>query len=369
MKVVYNTDQIFRHGGIEKVICTKVNYLVNLDGYNVFIVTTEQDNKPSRYFLDNKIRHIDLSVNYDRSLSYFNLKNIKKSFVHLIRQRRLYRKLKPDVVISPNFNYDYFWLPFILPAQTKLYREIHNSRFQEPSLRKAGGFWNWCHWKLSDWIEGKYHRVIVLNEDEKKYRPHDNVIVLPNPVEPFYGRPTLDNKKVISAGRISQVKGFELLVNSWLLVHEHYPDWELHIYGDDYNGYSSKIRELIVSSNLQHVVQIFPSVPSLSDKMCDYSIYALSSFTECFPTVLLEALAVGLPVVSCDCPNGPRHIITDNEDGFLVLEREEVKFSRAIIELIKSDSLRKQMGVKAKSNVKRFYTDNVMSQWIQTFNN
>lgn len=369
MKIVYNTDQIYQHGGIEKVMATKVNYLVHQPDYEVFVVTTEQKNHAPCYPLDTRVTLFDLQVNYDRTQSYFSFTNAKKALVHIIRQRRLYKQMQPDVIISPNYNFDHFWLPFIKPKKTKLFKEIHSSRFQEPLLRKQKGFLNWFHWKLQDWIEGKYDKVIVLNKDEALYRPHNNVVVLPNPVEPFAGSAKLDTKKVMAAGRIAPVKGFDQLIQAWALVHKQYPDWELHIYGDDYNGTTLALNDLIKTIGLQDVVQFKSSVPNLMLTMQDYSIFALSSQTECFPTVLLESLAVGLPVVSYDCPNGPRNIITNNEDGFLVTERNLSQFVGALLVLMQNNELRKQMGENARENSSRFHITTIMQQWHQLLNN
>jgi glycosyltransferase involved in cell wall biosynthesis len=365
MKIVYNTDQIYKHGGIEKVMATKVNYFVNEPNYEVFIITTEQKNHSPCYPLDKRVKLVDLKVNYDRIQSYFSFKNIKKAFVHFIRQRRIYNIMQPDVIISPNYNFDHFWLPFIKPKKTKLWKEIHSSRFQEPLQRKQNGFFNWFHWKIQDWIETKYDKVIVLNIDEVNYRPHNNVVVLSNPVEPFAGSANLDNKKVMAAGRIAPVKGFDQLIQAWALVHKQYPDWELHIYGDTYGDTKEKLQNQINSMFLQDVIYIMPSVENLTQTMLNYSIFALTSETECFPMVLLEALSVGLPIVSYDCPNGPRNIIIEKKDGILVKKRSPETFSKAIITLIQNENLRKKMGTLAKENSKRFHTQKIMNEWKQ----
>lgn len=369
MKIVYNTDQIYQHGGIEKVMATKVNYLVAQSDIEVFVVTTEQKNHAPCYPLDTRVVLVDLHVNYDRTQSYFSFTNAKKALVHIIRQRRLYKKIQPDVIISPNYNFDHFWLPFIKPKKSKLFKEIHSSRFQEPLLRKQKGFLNWLHWKLQDWIEGKYDKVIVLNKDEALYRPHNNVVVLPNPVESFAGTAKLDSKKVMAAGRIAPVKGFDQLIQAWALVHQQCPDWELHIYGDDYNGTLLDLNALIATLGLQDVVQIKSSVPNLMLTMQDYSIFALSSQTECFPTVLLESLVVGLPIVSFDCPNGPRNILKANQDGFLVSEHNISQFAGALLVLIQNKELRIQMGVNARENSDRFHVTTIMQEWLQLINN
>jgi glycosyltransferase involved in cell wall biosynthesis len=365
MRIVYNTDQIYKHGGIEKVMATKVNYLVNQPHFEVFIITTEQQHKRPCYLLDSKVQLMDLGIDYNRNQSYLSLGNFCRAIKHFYKQKKLYKQLQPDVLISPNYNFDHFWLPFILPKKTKLVKELHSSRYQEPNQRTKKGFFNIWYWKLQDWIESNYHQVVVLNKDEAMYRPGTNVVVLPNPVEPNENTAHLTSKKVIAAGRIAPVKGYDHLIKAWKVVNELHPEWELSIYGDVYGATGEELQQLIDKLDLNKVVQLLPSVNDLPKTMINYSIFALSSETECFPTVLLEALSIGLPVVSYDCPNGPRNIITHNEDGLLVPERNSELLAKSIIKLIENNTLRMQMGAKAKENCKRFYPHVIMNQWVE----
>ena len=89
MKIVFSTDQIYLHGGIEKVLSEKVNYLSNLSGYDIYILTTEQKGNLPCYSVNSNVKCIDLGVNYNRELSYFHPKNIIKAFYHLKKQRTI----------------------------------------------------------------------------------------------------------------------------------------------------------------------------------------------------------------------------------------------------------------------------------------
>ena len=130
MKILFNTDQIYLHGGIEKVMATKANYFASLPGVEVFVVTAEQEDHSPIYPLDSRIRLIDLGINYNRSQSYFSKGNLRKAVRHYRKQKELFRSLKPDVVISPNFNFDHYWLPFI-KGKALVIKERHSSRYAE----------------------------------------------------------------------------------------------------------------------------------------------------------------------------------------------------------------------------------------------
>lgn len=353
-KIVFNTDQIYLHGGIEKVMAVKANYFANLPGIQVYIVTTEQQGKEPCYLLDEKIKLIDLGINYCRDKSYFSKENILKAFKHYKSQKRLFKELNPDVIISPNYNFDFYWLPFIQRNSKKI-KEIHSSRYRWSASLKN---------KINSWFESKYDTIVVLNPDEQKYFNLKNVVVIPNPVEIPEVQANLDKKQVIAAGRISPVKAFDHLITAWKQVYAKHPDWELHIYGQNYLNTEQQLQKLVQDFGLESVVHFKGSVANMTQTMLDYSIYAMSSVTECFPMVLLEALSVGLPIVSYDCPNGPRNIITDKADGFLAQHQNPFDLADKIMMLIEDKELLLQMGEYAKKNSVRFSTKNIMQIWL-----
>lgn len=362
MVILFSTDQVYRHGGIEKVMAIKANYFAKLPDVKVIIMTTEQEGCPPQYVLDKKVEQIDLGINYDRSQSYFSKTNLKKAWKHFRAQKKQLRQLKPDVIISPNFNFDHYWLPFI-KRDALLIKERHSSRYLEETERTKASGKSKLFFKINDWIDKKYDRIVVLNKDEKAYVKSGNAVVIPNPIEIPEFRVSLDAKRVIAAGRIAPVKAFDELIKSWKLIRDEVPDWELHIFGEDYEGTKKILENLIKELNLKEKVFLKDPVPDLQQTMKAYSIYAMTSETECFPMVLLEALSVGMPIVSYDCPNGPRNIISSNEDGILIENKNRKAFASALKKLINHESLRKEMGVQAKKNSQSFSVEKVMNQW------
>jgi glycosyltransferase involved in cell wall biosynthesis len=367
LKVIFNTDQIYLHGGIEKVIATKANNLVKLQNFEVYIITTEQKNNNSCYKLDSKICQIDLAINYNRSKSYFSVENLQKVFKHFFLQRKILKRLQPDILISPNYNFDHFWLPYVKPSKTKLIKEIHASGYYSPIQRLSKNFANKFKWWLNDKILSNYDCVVVLNEEEKSYQKIKNVEVIPNPIIIPKVQAILENKQVLAAGRISPVKGFDQLILAWKLVHQKHPTWQLHIYGEAYVDTKVQLQNQINESQLQDVIFFKDSVDNLQEIMLEYSIYVLSSITECFPMVLLEAISVGLPIVSYDCPNGPRHIITNKNDGLLVANQNIHALVEGLFLLMENEIVRKKMGANAKKNAGKFEVAYVMQLWLNLF--
>lgn len=366
MKIIFSTDQIYLHGGIERVLAIKANYLAAIPNVEVYIVTSEQNNHQPCYALHKDVKIIDLDICYNRRKSYFSFENIRKAILHYWRQRKLFRGLKPEVVISPNFNFDHYWLPLI-KGKAQVIKERHSSRYFEYNARNDANFLNKLRFRFNDWIDAKYDRIVVLNPDEKDFVYSENAVVIPNPIEKSSLMADMHQKRVIAAGRISPVKAFDELVEAWKIVVKDYPDWQLHIYGEDYVETKGQLQKKINDHKLGNVILFCGSVNNIPLTMCDYSIYAMSSKTECFPMVLLEALSVGLPVVSYDCPTGPRNIIVNFKEGFLVKDRNVSELARSLIKLMSDIDLRKEFSKNAKSRIELFETKAVMKQWLTLF--
>ncbi len=151
------------------------------------------------------------------------------------------------------------------------------------------------------------------------------------------------------------------------MVAEDFPDWQLHIYGQDYLSTQSNLEVQIKFLGLEKSVFFKGSVPDIHIPMTSAGIYAMTSETECFPMVLLEALAVGLPVISWDAPTGPRHILSDGSDSFIVPYKNYAIFAEHLKQLMNDQDLRMKMSAEAKRNVERFEISKVMTQWKSLF--
>jgi glycosyltransferase involved in cell wall biosynthesis len=366
MRILFSTDQIYLHGGIEKVMAVKANYFAEVLGHEVTILTTEQKNNRPCYPLSPKIQFKDIAVNYKRTKSYFHPENLKKIPKHFRAYIKAIQSINPEVIISCNYAFDFYWLPFTFTTIPK-FKEFHSSRYFEAQRRNATPFFKKWQYKLNDFIEQRFSKTVLLNPDECSFYTTPNLVVIPNPIAIHSQQALLQNKKAITAGRIAPVKGFENAISAWALVVKESPDWELHIYGQGEAAYIQSLQAMIDSLQLQNKVFIKPATADLTETMLDYSIYIMTSHTECFPMVLLESLSVGLPIVSFDCPTGPRNIIANNEDGFLVENQNSAALAEKIVLLTQNDQTRIAFGNKAKQNSLRFSSDKIMLHWENLF--
>ena len=175
----------------------------------------------------------------------------------------------------------------------------------------------------------------------------------------------LDNKKVISVGRLTEQKGYNFLIEAWTIIKNKKPDWTLEIYGegDLYNELFQQIKD----SNLENHVFLKGRTNQVQEKIIESSIFALSSKYEGFPMVLLESMACGVPVVSFDCETGPAEIIENNDCGILVENRNVLKLAEALLTMMDDNELRKKRGEVAKVKSAIFSRRKIMDLWMDLF--
>lgn len=364
MKVVYLIDQFHKHGGIEKMLSLKINHFIEDYGYNVTLITSQHsEGQPYVYPLSGKLEHIDLEVNYYNGKSYFHPKNLIKSFVHCLKLRKQLKRLKPDVIVSAGFSPEQYFLPLIV-KKTPIIKEFHFSGvILNKKRNKILNILNNFLFKQFN----NYDAVVVLNEDERKYFNFDNLVVIPNFIELKDDLIIADrNKTIIAAGRIAGVKQFDHLIKAWSSIADKYPEWDVKIFGDGDESLSEKLKEEIRKNDIPRI-ELMGATPHLAMEMQKASIYAMTSANECFPMVLLEAQNAGLPIVSYDCPNGPRNIIKDSADGILVENQNIKEFSEKIAMLMINNEVRSNMSTIALKNIRKFSAMPIMNKWNTLF--
>lgn len=374
MKIVYCTQGVYKSGGIERVIAGKANYLIN-KGFEVIIITTDQMEKEPFFTFDKRIQFIDLGIDYESDNQYSRLKRIfistKKKKTHKALLSQVLNELKADTVVSVFFQEADF-LPQIKDGSRKIL-ELHTSKYakilmypKSKSLFRLFG--KFRVWKQEN-IASKYDCFVILTQEEKKkWHKLSNVQVMPNSL-PF--NPTVsslsNNKNVITVGRFEYSKNFSELLDIWHLIKTNKSnlDWTLNIVGDGYlhGALESKIKELNIGTS----VNLLPVTNDIQKLYSQSSIVVLTSHFEGLPMVLLEAQAMGLPIVSYSCPSGPKDIVSDGIDGFLIEPGDKKTFANKLQLLMDNEEQRIAMGKAAKKYSERFTSDKIMAKWIELF--
>lgn len=368
MRLLYYTDQVYMHGGLERVLANKLNYFSEHTAIELHVVTFQQENNLPCYPIHNKVTFHDLNINYNRNISFLHPSNIKHAPRHYLKLKRKIEEIQPDVIVVCNYEFGFYFIPLIAKKSIKI-KEFHSSRhFNYLERLKNKNLLKEIKYKLSDYFEDKYDYLVLLTKDEQHYFKTNNTVVIPNAIHNI-GLKTaeLSAKRVITAGRIAPVKGFEYVIAAWRIVVETWPDWTLDIYGDGDGNYINKLKKQIEALNLNAHVFLKGATNDLESEMLESSIYVMSSLTECFPMVLLEAMSFGLPIVSFDCPNGPRNMIQHDVDGILVEYLNSEALACSIITLIKNKKKMQTFGIHGNINVQRFKEAKVMPLWLEIF--
>ena len=213
----------------------------------------------------------------------------------------------------------------------------------------------------------KLDRLVVLTSDAASEWPElTNITMIPDPLPiKVNNRSPLASKRVITIGRYSYEKGYDLLLRVWSIVEKKCTDWQLDVFAmGDPTPYVKIMDELSIDKKRCHLNS---SVVDVESEYINSSILVQPSRTEGFGLVLVEAMACGLPVISFDCENGPRSIITEGEDGFLVNPYDVDSFAERLVQLMNDNELRYKMGEKGQKKSQLYQIDSVGRQWKQLF--
>lgn len=371
MRIAYCILGTFNAGGMERVLSSKTNYFVNNLGWDVFVITTDQKDRPSFFEFSPKIKHIDLNVNYTDeykySLLYRKLLSGKKR-LHEKRLSVLLQQLKCDIVISM-YDQDFYFLNRIKDGSAKVL-EFHFSKYAR--LPKEGDRWRKIltkYYILRDsYIINKYSKFVVLTEEDRTcWGDFKNMTVIHNALVDIPNvHALLNNKQVLSIGRLVSQKGYDRLIRAWKLVHDRYSDWKLKIIGggEDHD----KLLSLIERLELLNIIEISPPTSTIEKDYLESSVFVLSSRYEGLPMVLIEAMGYGIPCVAFSCQCGPSDIIENKKTGLLVENGNVDELANAICCLLGNQKVRIEMGKKGAISVKEKYDfDCIMKQWVSLF--
>lgn len=372
MKIIYCLNSIKYLGGIQKVTIVKANALAEIPGNEVYIAVSDNKEGVQTEPLSEKVKLIDLNVNYyadDWKSKWAIIKGIFiKRMEHKRKLTQLFNEINPDIVISVGQS-EKNMLPKI-KGQWKTVREFHfDKKYRQ---RQAKGLFQKVLAIGGDIMDNltltKFNRIVVLTHEDKdtNWKGFNNVSVIPNPITIHHTKKSnCLNHKVISVGRLQMQKNYFSLISAFKLVVDKHPDWILEIWGE--GGEREKLEDNIRKLHLDKHVYLMGQTNNVASKLQDASIFALSSIFEGFPLVLLEAMSLGLPIISYECPCGPRDIISNGENGFLVPINEENAFANKICQLIENEELRRSMGANAQERAKDFFLHTTINIWMQLF--
>ena len=373
MKICYCLNSISHVGGIATIAITKANILTSFSNNEVYIIVTDHKND-TQIILNDNVHLIDLKINYYKndwkSKAHVLYGLIVKRHKHFRLLKRILCQINPDIVISLGQSEKYF-LPKI-KGKWKTIREFHyDKRYR---LRASKSCIGRQVAKLCDFYDNrvtlpKYDKVVILTQEDKEINWENNqkVEVIPNPLTITPSERTIGGeKKIIAVGRLVKQKNFSSLIKSFKKVSQLHPEWILEIYGD--GELRDTLTEQIDTLNLKERVFLKGVRTDIMKAYESASILVMTSLYEGWGLVLTEAMACGLPVIAYSCPCGPKDIIRDGHDGFLIPPGDEDLLADRMCRLIADSQLRESMGRNARESSQRYTPQKIASEWMSLFN-
>lgn len=354
MKLLYIVPKIKNTGGVARVLSIKANYFIEHFGYEVHILSqNEKENLPFYNFNSKIVFH---NMILEGNAFHF-LNSYKKQLNQKIAA------IKPDVILVADNGLKAFIFPFIIKTKIPIVFEAHGSKFIEEKKQKKDYFSKSIRkikYSFKDFGVQKFTKVVALSDENLKEWNLKNAIVIPNPSW-IKTQKTADlkRKKVIAIARNSYEKGLDRLLLIWEKASQKHQDWTLDIFTDE----AASLNNIVIDLGMTSTINVFKFVKNIEEKYLESSIYAMTSRTEGFPMVLLEAMAFGLPCIAFDCPTGPGAVITNEENGFLIPDNDFEMYAEKLSFLIENEEARLEFGKKGKLVSENYSMEKIMEKW------
>lgn len=290
------------YGGAEKSIVNLANWLSD-EGYNVTLASVE--GKEKAFFINENV-----------NFRGYNIQAGKRLYVHYQMYKNtqdVINKVKPDVIIG-------FWIhPMFYCLFNKFARravKIYSER-NDPKLEYG------CISKVLRWFVVRYSNGIVFQTEmaqkyfgkkiQRKSRVIHNPVYISKAQYPI--KKERDNR-IVAVGRLNPQKNFELLINAFNKVVDDCPNSVLEIYGE--GPLHKSLQNQIDLLNLTEKVFLMGAHANVLDRICGARLFVMTSIYEGMPNALMEAMCLGIPVLSSDCPcGGPGELIDNGINGYL----------------------------------------------------
>lgn len=352
--ICFLNGDMSRSGGTERVTAIIANELSKTKKFNVYILSISNATNTSFFQLDYKVIH-------NRILKEENI-NFKKQYLNVVRGIRRYIKQNNiDVLIDVDVIEDLFSIPATRFTKTKLISWEH-FHFYENNGTKLRDVARKLSAKYSD-------KIITLTEmDKNNYIENLNVR---NKIQCIYNPITkipkencdISSKQILSMGRLTYQKGFDMLCDVANKVLHDNPDWTWVILGEgeDRQLIEKKIKEY----GLEGRLILKGNVSNVDDYYKSSSIFVMTSRFEGLPMTLLEAKSYGLPIVSFDCMTGPSDIVDNNKNGYLIEDDNLNEMEDKINIIISNENVRNEFSCNSKHNIDKFKIDTVIKIWTK----
>ncbi len=327
-------------GGAERVVSNLANQFAK-EGIKVYVATEWYDK--DEFELDERVTRVHVGLREgdekkNRIVQFFLRVKYLKEFV---------REYKPDVLVAFAQRANYRALMAAGKSDTPVVISIRTD--------PVGHYDAFSDKVQIKWLFPRAAGCVFQTTGQKEFfKPYlqDNSTIILNPVNPKYfgvERPEVKDKSVVHHARLVDFKNQPLLCEAFLEVHKKHPEYVLKIYGpDSFDGTKEILDKIIADNHAEDFILLMGGSDSLEKEVPKGGIYAFSSDWEGLPNSLLEAMAMGMPIVATDCPcGGPRTVMRDGENGLLVPIKDKEALANGMLKLIEDPELCDRLGKEA----------------------
>lgn len=351
-KFVFYVNSLIK-AGAQRVIINLTESLLS-KGHQVVIVTTTI--YEPEYDLPAGAKRIFPDITKEE-MSNSRILNFQRRFLKL---RNVWKTEKPDVIVSFIGKYNFMAILTAWGLHIPVVASVRGEPREE--------YYNKMQEILAKTLMGKADGLVLQTPDAKAYFPkwiQKKAVILENPLNPEfideYDTGERENK-IVSVGRIDSNKNQKLIVDAFHRIAEEIPDVKLVLYGD---GEGKKVLEdYVQKSPYKERIFLPGAVSDVKNQIRKSKLFVLSSNTEGMPNALMEALALGIPCVSTDCPcGGPRMLMEGKENGILVPVGDAKAMANAMKTILSDDELWKKYSANAYTITQSQHPDEVNNKW------
>lgn len=353
-RILYIVHNAMEMGGVQKILAAKASFLSAL-GHDVLILVSNAKGVLC-FEYDESVRFKINSLE-NNGLNYFF------EYKKLIEQTAF--EFKPTHVFVLDNGLKGLLVPYFNLQKAVCIYERHGEILVEQRAKPKSFYqncYNFCLKNIYKTAARGFDAIVVLNEFGLQEWSHKSLYVIPNFISiQNVSQNNLESQIILFVGRFQPEKGFDFLFQIWSKIANSSIDWQLHLYTDQPDEVKNQCRilGLFPNENL-HIFGVEKNPEVMYQKA---SILISTSKSEGFSLVLAEAMTFGIPCIAFDCDFGPRGIIQNEKNGFLIPIFEVDLFVEKLNLLMKHQDLKNKLGQNAKLSSERFQPELIMKQW------
>ncbi|MDE6664067.1 MAG: glycosyltransferase [Lachnospiraceae bacterium] len=346
-------------GGAERVFVNLAEYFT-AQGYQVIMVTQYKYKSEEEYALDDNIKRVISDITPQETTR----SRIVNFFRRLRKLHNVWKTEQPDLVLSCVGKNNFMTVVTTMFSKTKpVVSVVGEAKEEYPNLLMK---------TLANLLFPHAAGVILQTERTRSFfskRVGKTSVILPNSLNPAFIRPRFQGereKRIVSVGRLDANKNHEMMIRAFANILPLYPEYIMTIYGD--GELREQLQNLINSLGLEDKISLPGVIPNVADNIQKAALFLLTSYSEGISNALIEALALGLPVIATDVPSGGTvELMQHNENGLIIPTGDQKALEEAMKAILSDADFADKLGRNACKIQERLAPDRVNEQWKRYF--